>query len=173
LTVSIRYAPSPSGTPYSLPEDVGTLSPGSQSSVTDTYISHDGTVKIESCAIYILPYSAGVYLGADTAQDDYDLLLSWGDATYPATSGGGLYINMNHSGGFPTADWQVFRTGFGDSLGASIDLPATAISTGTAVAGEIAASGEAHLRWRLDVPASYTGTGIGYIDTLMYYSATS
>lgn len=173
MTTSIRYASSPSGTPYSLPESAGTLSPGDQSSVIDTYISHDGTSKITDCAIYILPYSAGVYLGADTSQNDYDLLLGWGDSSYPATSGGGLYVNMNHTGGFPSSDWQVFRTGVGDSLGAAFSLPITAISTGSAVAGEIQASGEAHLRWRLDIPVSYSGTGRGYIDTLMYYSATS
>jgi hypothetical protein len=173
LTVSIRYAPSPSGTPYSLPESVGTLSPGDQSSVVNTYISHDGSSKIEDCTIYILPYSAGVYLGAETAQDDYDLLLGWGDSSYPATSGGGLYINTDYAGGFPSSNWEVFRTGYGDSLGTAIPLPSRAISTGAAVAGEIAAAGEAHLRWRIDIPNTYTGTGIGYIDTLMYYSATS
>lgn len=173
MTVSIRYAASPGGTAYSLPESAGTLSPGDQSSVIDAYISHDGIAKITGCAIYILPYSAGIYLGAETAQDDYDLLIGWGDNSYPATSGEGLYINMNHSGGFPTGDWQVFRTGAGDSLGTAFSLPVEAISTGTAVAGEIAPAGEAHVRWRLDVPATHTATGIGYIDTLMYYSASS
>lgn len=174
MTVSIRYSPSPAGTPYSLPESCGVLSPGDQSSVIDTYISHDGVNKIENCAIYILPYSAGVYLGADTAQDDYDLLIGWGDTSHPATSGGGLYVNMNNTGGFPTVDWQVFRTGVGDSLATSLSLPASAISTGVAVAGEIAVSGEAHIRWRVDIPAAHAaGTGIGYIDTLMYYSATT
>jgi hypothetical protein len=171
--MSIRYAPTPAGTPYSLPQNAGTLSPGDQSSVIDTYISHDETAKIINCAIYILPYSGGVYLGADTAQDDYNLLVEWGDTSHPATSGGGLYVNTNHSGGFPTASWQVFRTGGGDSLGSSFTLPAAAISTGVAVAGEIPVLGEAHLRWRLDIPAAYTGTGIGYVDTLMYYSTTS
>jgi hypothetical protein len=173
LSVSVRYAPTPAGSPYSLPENAGTLSPGDQSSVINTYISHDGTVKISDCAIYILPYSAGVYLGAGTAQDDYNLLIGWGDSSYPASSGGGLYVNMNHAGGFPSGDWAVFRTGVGDSIGNAITLTDTAISTGLAATGEIQAGGEAHLRWRLDVPASYTGTGIGYIDTLMYYTSTS
>ena len=173
MTTSIRYAPSPAGTPYSLPEFAGTLSPGDQSTMIDTYISHDSTTKIENCAIYILPYSAGVYLGAGTAQDDYDTIIDWGDTSYPAVSGGGLYVNMNHSGGFPAGDWEVFRTGYGDSLGNAITLPVTAISTGAAVAGEIAAGGEAHIRWRIDVPLTHTATGIGYVDTLMYYSATS
>ena len=81
---------------------------------------------------------------------------------------------MNHSGGFPTANWQVFRTGGGDSLGTAFDLPVTAISTGAAVGGEIAGGGgEAHIRWRIDILATATNTGIGYVDTLMYYSATS
>jgi len=173
MTLSIRFASSPAGTPYSLPEDVGELSPGEQSSVIDAYISHNGTSKITDCSIYILPYSAGVYLGAGTAQDDYDLLVSWGDTSYPATSGGGLYINTNHLGGFPSSDWQVFRTGAGDSLGTAFDLPVASISTGSGAAGEIPALGEAHVRFRLDIPAAYTGTGIGYIDILMDYSTTS
>jgi hypothetical protein len=173
MTVSIIYSASPGGTPYSLPESAGTLSPGDQSSAIETYISHDGSTKIENCSIYVLPYSAGVYLGASSAQDDYDLIIGWGDASQPATSGGGLYVNMNHSGGFPTSSWQVFYTGSGDSLANAFSLPATAISSGAAVAGEIAAGGEAHLRWRLDIPAAYGGTGIGYIDTLMYYTTTS
>ena len=173
MTVSIRYAPSPSGIPYPLPESFGTRSPGEQSDIVNTYISHDGVAKIEDCSIYILPYSAGVYLGAETSQDDYDLLLSWGDASYPATLGGVLYVNMNALGGFPDADWQVFRTGAGDSMGTAFPLPAEAITSGVAVAGEIAPLGEAHIRWRLDIPALYSGTGLGYIDTLMYYSATS
>ena len=170
---SIRYAPSPAGSPYSLPESAGTLSPGDQSSVIDTYISHDGTVKIENCAIYILPYSAGVYLGAGTAQDDYNLLIGWGDTSHPATSGGGLYVNMNNTGGFPTVDWQVFRTNGGDSIGNAFALPSTATSTGSAVDEEIQPAGEAHIRWRLDIPAAYATSGIGYIDTLMYYTSTS
>ncbi len=173
MSVSIRYAPSPLGTPYSIPESFGDLSPGGTSEVINTYISHDGANKITGCSIYILPYSAGVYLGADTSQDDYDLLLGWGDTSYPATSGGGLYVNMNHIGGFPDTDSVVFKTGIGDSLGTAIDLTANSINLGAAVAGEIAAGGEAHIRWRLDVPALYAGSGIGYIDTLMYYSATS
>lgn len=173
MTVSIRYAPTPTADPYSLPKDLETLSPGDSSAVVNTYISHDGTAKITNCAIYILPYSAGVYLGAATAQDDYDLLIGWGDEDPLSTSGEGLYVNMNASGGFQPADWQVFYTGGGDSLGTAFPLPVTAIISGAAVAGEIAAGGEAHIRWRLDVPATHTATGIGYIDTLMYYTATS
>lgn len=173
MTTSIIYSGSPGGTPYSLPESMGILSPGEQSSEVDVYISHDGAVAITNCAFYILPYSAGVYLGANSAQNDYDLIIGWGDASYPATSGGGLYVNMNHSASFPSSSWEVFYTGYGDSLANAISLPVTAISSGTAVAGQIAAGGEAHIRWRIDIPASHTDTGIGYIDNLMYYSSSS
>jgi len=173
MTVSIRISSTSFGTPYSLPEYAGTLSPGDQSSVINTYISHDGTVEITNCSFYLLPYSAGIYLGAISPQDDYDLIIGWGDNSYPAVSGGGLYINQNASGGFPSGDYEVIRTGFGDTLGTAIPLSVNSIVSGAAVAGEIASGGEAHLCWRLDPPAAYTGTGIGYVDTLMYYNATS
>lgn len=168
MTVSVLFSETTFGTPISLPEDLGELSPGDSSDVKETYITHDGTAKIEDCKFYILPYSAGVYLGAATAQEDYDTLIGWGDA-----STGGLYINMDDDGGFPPGSWQVFKTGSGDALGTAFDLPVEAISTGAAVAGEIAAGGEAHVKWRLDIPSGYGETGIGYIDTLMYFTATS
>jgi len=173
MPVSIIYAYTTQAEAVALPHDAGEISPGGQSSVIDTYIRHTGTAKITNCQFYILPYSAGVYLGAETAQEDYDLLIEWGDASTPAVTGGGLYVNMNHSGSFPSANWQVFYTGGGDTLGTAFDLPTTALSTGSGVAGEIPALGEAHLQWRLDPPAAYTGTGTGYIDTLMYYESTS
>jgi hypothetical protein len=153
---------------------MGEVSPGGQTSLKEIYISHTGTQKITNCKIYIIPYSAGVYLGARTAQDDYDLIISWGDSSYPATSGEGLYINMNHSGGFPASDWQVFRTGGGDTLANAFQLPATAISSGVGSAGEIPAAGEAHIKYRVDIDAGYAGTtGLIYTDTVMYYESTS
>ncbi len=173
MTVSIIHSRSASGYPVALPQDMGDLSPSGTSDVLDLYLSHDGAAKISNCKFYILPYSAGVYLGAGTAQDDYELVLGWGDDSQPATSGGGLYISMDHAGGFPTNSYQVFYTGSGSTLATAIQLSANAISTGAAVAGEIPPLGEAHIRLRLDVPAGYIGTGRGYVDTLMYYTSTS
>jgi len=174
MSVSLRFAPTSLGRPYTLPQNAGTLSPAGQSSVINTYISHDGTANITNSKFYILPYTGGVYLGATTAQDDYDSILSWGDVSYPAVLGGGLYINQNASGGFPDSSWDVFRTGHGDSLGNAITLSANAIISGSAIAGVIQPStGEAQVRWRIDIPASHSATGISYIDTTMYYEATS
>jgi hypothetical protein len=167
MTVSVRFAQTTLGEPLSLPVDAEDLAPGDQSNVFDFYISHTGTAKISSCKLYILPYSSGVYHGTRTAQDDFDAVVGWGDASYPAVSGGGFYINFNHSGGFPLTD-------YGDSLAAAINLPAVAINIGGVVAGEIQAAGEAHIRCRIDVPAGYVGdTGVFYFDLLMYYVATS
>jgi len=174
MTVSVRFATTSLGEPLSLPQDLSEISPGGSSSVFDFYISHSGTAKISGCKFYLLPYSSGVYNGTGTAQDDYDLVIGWGDASHPAVSGGGFYINLNASGSFPLANYQVIRTGFGDTLGTAISLPASAINIGAAVAGEIQSGGEAHVRCRLDVPAAYIGsTGTFYFDLLMYYVATS
>jgi hypothetical protein len=172
MTVSLIVATASQDSAISLPVEVGTYSPGAQSSVIDIYLRHDGTAAITNCKFYVLPY-VGVYLGTKTAQDDYDDLLSWGDDSYPAISGGGLFINTNCSGGFPSGDYVAIRTGYGDSLGTAISLPAAAINLGTAVAGEIQPSGEAHLRFRFDIPAGETDTGTFYIDCLLSFSSSS
>ena len=173
MTTSIRISASSLGSPYMSPKDLGTLSPGDQSSTVDTYISHSSSTDLTNCAIYLTPYAAGTYLGAASASDDFDTIIGWGDDFQPATSGGGLYVNMNHTGGFPSSDWDVFYTGHGDSSANMITISSSAISTGSGADGVIPAAGEVHLKWRLDIPATYTGTGIGYVDTVLYYVETS
>lgn len=171
--VSLRIAPTASGTPFAIPEGMGTMAPGAASSALDLYISHDGVAKIEDVKLYILPYAAGVYRGTRTAQDDFDDTIDWGDTSYPAVSGGGLYLNMDHVGGF-AADYAVFRTGYGDSLANAITLDSDSLSTGTGVDGEIPALGEAHIKLRVDIPAGYTGSaGTMYVDLLIDYTSTS
>jgi len=172
MTTSVKFSLSSGAQPVFLPQSVGTMSPGTQSSVLDLYITHTGTAKIENCKFYLLPYTAGVYLGTRNAQDDYDLVIGWGNAA-TGYSGRGLWVNMNNDGGFPTESWQVFKTNQGDTLANAIELPAAAISIGSGSAGEIPSSGEAHIRLRMDIPSDETLTGTFYVDILMYYTTTS
>ncbi len=172
MTVSIRFSQSTLGEPVSLAQSLGSITPGTSANVYDVYISHTGTSPITGCGIYIIPYTAGIYLGTRTAQDDIDDILAWGDASYPALTGG-LYVNQNAAGGFPDASYETFRTGHGDSLANAFPLSVDAIDLGTAIAGEIAAGGEAHIRFRLDIPAAFPDTGIFYFDVKLDYTATS
>ena len=167
MTVSVRFATTSLGDPESLPKNVGTLSPGDTSTVIDFYISHDGTAAITNCAFYVLPYT-GIYLGTESAQTDYDTVIGWGDA---AT--GGFYINQDYAGGFGAGNWDLIATGNGDSLANAIALSADAINIGSAIAGQIDASGEAHIEVKVVIPGTYASTGRMYLDLLMYFSATS
>jgi len=173
LAVSVRFSRTSAGSPVFLPQSAGSLAPDDSSGEMEVWITHTGTAKISACKFYILPYSAGVYLGTVTAQDDYDKVIAYGDNSYPAFSGEGLYVNMNHGGTFPAEEWQPFRTGWGDSLATAADMPIDAISSGSGLAGEIPTGGEAHIRLRLDIPATETETGTSYVDLLMVYTSTS
>jgi hypothetical protein len=173
MATSIRWANTSLGDPLLLPSDFSDIAPGSDSGIVDYYISHTSTSPIYNCKFYLVPYTFGPYLGATSAQDDYDLVIGWGDDSHPATSGGGLYINTDYSNGFPTDSWKVFRSGYGDTLGNAITLPAEAINIGSPVIGQIPAAGEAHIRFRWDVPAAYASTGLIYVAVQMYYSETS
>lgn len=175
MTVSLIFSSNYTGSPViALPQDAGTISPGASSSVVDIYIRRDGTNEITDVKFYLLPYSAGVYAGTDTAQDDYNKVIGWADASYGAdpTSGGGIYINMNSSGSFPSADYESFRTGNGDSLANAITLNYRSLSV-VADNGELPAGAYAHIRFRFDVPASETSAGTVYFDMLASYTATS
>jgi hypothetical protein len=174
MTVSLNISGTSGGRPFSMPQEMATLSPGSQSPALDLYIRHTGTSKIENTKIYILPYSAGVYLGSGTAQDDFNTVIGWGDASHPATSGGGLYFNLIQDSAFPDSEWQVFRTGTGDSLANAVSLRVHSINIGSGVDGEIPALGEAHIQMRVDIPSGYSGsTGTLYVDTLFPFTSTS
>jgi hypothetical protein len=88
MTVSVTFSSTSGGQPESLPQYGGAVSPGQQSNVLDFYIWHDGTNYISNARFYMLPYAAGVYLGTETAQDDYDKIIGWGDDSGAGSSSG-------------------------------------------------------------------------------------
>lgn len=183
MTVSLSFSTDSTGVPViALPQDASTITPGSNSSEIDVYIRHDGTNEITDLKLYLLPYSAGVYAGTNTAQDDYDKLISWADASYSTdpTLGGGVYINMDRDGSFPASGYQSFRTGVGDTLANAVTLDSKAVSV-AAGNGEIPPGQYAQVRFRIDVPssgqfglpASATSVGTVYFDLLATYTSTS
>ncbi len=169
MTVSMSFSTvaGAGGTPISLPQSGGTISPGASSSVMDIYVYHDGANPITNVKFYMLPYSAGVYPGTRTASDDYDLVIGWGDA---AT--GGFYVNQNLAGGHPPGSYTVFETGVGDTLATGITLSSLAMYAGD-TSGTLEAGDYAHLKFRIDVPGAEATTGTVYFDLLFSYTATS
>lgn len=176
MTVSLSFSTvaGAGGTPIALPQSGGTISPGASSTAMDIYIYHDGANEITDVKFYMLPYSAGVYPGTESAQDDYDKVVGWGDTSYPLdpTTGGGVYFNQNLTGSHPAASYQVFRSGVGDTLANAVTLSSLAMYAGN-TSGTLEAGDYAHLKFRVDVPSGEGSTGTVYFDILFSYTATS
>ena len=158
--------------------DLGTVTPGSDSTVQDLFIRHDATVNpITDCAWYLQRYVGSGYLGVD-ADADFAEIMAWGDAN--PTPAGGFMINQVIPGAwaiddeFADVNLQVFANGNGD-INNQLPLLVDSINIGTpVVAGQIPLSGEAHVQVKFKVPTSVSA-GAGYrAATLVFaYSATS
>lgn len=185
MTVSITISGESGGNPIDEITDFGTYDPGNASDAADLYIRHDAAVwQITDCAFYLVRY-----VGSESGTPDQDFadIIGWGDATIalnPDAHGvsedpdyGGFYLNMNHSGGFPTADWHPFYTGRGNSADNAVILSQNAVNdTGsgwTPTDGEIPFQGEAHIKVREDIPANVEDAGSMLIQLVMTYSYTS
>lgn len=179
MTVNITMASQSAGNQVEEVIDLGDVSPSNTSSTVDLYIRHDATNNaITDCSFYIVRYAGSDYTGANSPDDDYTEVIQWGDDSgASSTGGGGLYLNQNHSGSFPTADWHPFRSSFGSDPNNSIQLVQSAINnTGTGwtpTDGEIPVNGEAHIKTRWDIPLSASSAGIRFIQLVMAYSYTS
>jgi hypothetical protein len=110
--------------------DYGSSASSSYTSTQTVSISHNGNNQITNCRLYIGPSSD--YQGDYLPAGDISELLKWGDNTTVAGFGG-LELNMNALGSFPSGNWStcsgkssssynVFRTGVGDSSTSGILL---------------------------------------------------
>jgi hypothetical protein len=164
MVVSVTWSTSAGGAALAEPLDHGVIGNGSVSSVSDLYISHDGTNDITSCGFYIRAYSGGSYDGDFTANDDYTELVSWGDA-WVSAGDGGLELNQNPA----VASWSIHKTGQGVS-GNAIELATTA---GVAGAGIMTSAEEAHVQIRTGVPVAESVGGYRMFDYVFSFVYTS
>lgn len=155
--------------------DLGTGTPGNDTSFQDLFIRHDAVVNpITDCAWYAMRYTGSSYLGSDP-DDDLTEIFGWGDA---AT--GGFIINQVIPGGWTTGTQfaevndQVFRNGYGD-IDNQLILDQDSINIGTPSGdGEIPLAGEAHVQVRVSVPSTgVSSAGYRAIQLVLAYSATS
>src|SRR5687768_12375397 len=96
----------------------------------EIFVRHNGLNEITNTKLYIAPKSDS-YDGVNTATQDYNDLIRWGDDDK------GVQINLNATGGYPSADWQSIKTGSGDTKDNGIPL---AVATGASSTGTIPAS---------------------------------
>jgi hypothetical protein len=175
MTVNITFSNLSGGDSLADTVDLGSVTPGAESSYQDVFIRHDAVVSsITDCAWYLQRYVGSSYSG-DNEDDDLTELLSWGDA---AT--GGFIINQvippswTYGTQFATGNDQLIKNGYGD-INNQLILDEDAINVGTPIGdGIIPVAGEAHVQVRFKVPSSVPA-GAGYrAATLVFsYSATS
>lgn len=163
MTVNIIVSGTSFGNPLGDTNDIGTdISPGSDTSTQDLYISHDAEISaITGCAMYITEYTGSNYLGSSTA-DDLVELLGWGDG------GDGIQLSQDQG-----SSWTTIKNGTGD-IDNEITLAISAVTTGTpAGVGQIPVGGEAHLQVKVTVPSPSGGAGYRAFSMVFEYSATS
>lgn len=175
MTVNITFSSISGGDSLADTVDLGSVSPGSDSSYQDVFIRHDAIVNpITDCAWYLQRYVGSTYKGA-SEDDDLTELLAWGDATT-----GGFIINQvippswTYGTQFATGNDQLIRNGYGD-IDNQLILDEDAINVGTPAGdGVIPVAGEAHIQARFKIPNTVSA-GAGYrAATLVFsYSATS
>lgn len=155
--------------------DMGTATPGTETSFQDLFIRHDANVNaITDCAWYLQRYVGTGYLG-DNVDEDFTEIMGWGDL---AT--GGFIINQVRPAGWTTGDQfleandQLFKNGYGD-INSQLVLDQDSINIGTPAGdGIIPLAGEAHVQVRYSIPSA-VANGAGYRAVLLVfaYSATS
>lgn len=161
--------------------DCGNVSNGAETSAQTVYVRHDGVNSITSVKLYIQAYT-GSYTGGATALEDYAELISWGDATN-ALSWGGLLINMDATGGFPSSAWPTLasksptygichRTGVADSSANAVTISSR---TGATADGTIQAGSSPNVRFqaKVVVPPNEDTVGIRLFEQKILYSYTS
>ena len=175
MTVNITFSNISGGDSLSDTVDLGTVTPGNDSSFQDIFVRHDAIVNpITDCAWYLQRYVGSNYLG-DNEDDDFTEVMSWGDA-----ANGGFLVNQviplgwTYGDQFTIGNDQLFKNGYGD-INNQLILDEDSINIGTPAGdGIIPLAGEAHVQVRFKVPSSVPG-GAGYrAATLVFsYSATS
>lgn len=165
--------------PYSL----GAKANGQATDALTLYLRHDGADSVTDMAFYIDEYD-GAYIGDATAAADYTELKDWGDAvTSPAF--GGLQINQNAIGAFPSASWPLFNShisgdGFGyvfNSNQGSTSLNAISLlpESGAIAEGELqdGVAPDVRVQLRLAVPDDEDTTGVRQFNLKWAYTFTS
>lgn len=171
------------GTAIDDPYSVGSQANGETTDAVTLYFRHDGSDSVTDMAFYIDEYG-GAYTGDATAATDFTELKDWGDATTSAAFGG-LQINQNAIGAFPSASWPAFNShissdGFGhvfnsDQGSTSLNAISLLVRSGATAEGELQTGSSPNVRaqFRVQVPSNEGTTGLRLFDLNWNYTYTS
>ena len=181
MAVNLTWSESNGGAAISGALEHGDVPNGSSSNEKEVFLRHDRSHEITDAKLFIRAVSSG-YTGGFTAASDLAEMLAWADAT-TSDGFGGLLINWNATGSYPSADWPsssnksptngvAIRTGVGDSEANAITIPTVA---GTSPAGTIATGSSPNVRWkfRFDVPTDEDTIGIRQVEAIISFNFTS
>jgi len=179
MVVSIMWSESTGGTAaMDDPKDWGNIGNGSGAAPLTIYLTHDGTEKITSAALYVQAYSGTGYSGGADPATDLAELLAWGDAHTDAVPAaletgsnfGGFWISFNAGGGGGTdSEWYVHDSSTGVS-GAEFPV-STDMGVGTD--DEIQPAEEATFHCAIIVPLDEDTAGTRFFDQCLKYTYTS
>lgn len=186
--VLIIWSTTNGGSSTSEPFDHGNNASSSITSGQTIFVRHTGTNQITNCALYMREFAGttadgDTYSGDFSPIEDYNEVVSWGDAV--TSSGfGGFQVNMNATGDFPDSSWPtlankttadgqgyVARTGTGISAGTAVTLTP---ETGCSSSGVIPA-GNSNVRFqaRIQMPSSITTAGVRMFESVLSFTYTS
>lgn len=185
-TVQVTYSTTNGGSAISSDIDGGNAANGAELTAQTIYVRHDGDNSITSCKFFLAAINER-YLGAATADGDLAELLGWGDGT-TAAAFGGFFLNLNASGGFPSASWptladksvesglktvgDVCRTGVGDSASNGISLITNMGCTADETI-QTGASPNVRFQCKVSIPSAEDTVGIRHVKLVLSYSYTS
>ena len=184
MAVSVIWSSTNGGSSIAAPLSHGTtLMQGSESTAQTIYVRHNGSNSITGCGLYLQAYT-DTYTGDTTAATDKSELVAWGDGASSSLYGG-IKVNMNATGSFPTASWSTFsnkssadgygftiRTGVGDST----SNPLTILTvTGATASGTIQTGASPNVRFQMKiaVPSAEDTSGTRLFALTLKYTFTS
>lgn len=176
MVVSITWSSTEGGTAIPEPLDHGNIANGTQGTTKDLYVRHNGTNPITSVGYYMQAFS-GDYAGNGgnaSAAADFTELIGWGDNSV-STDLGGFFINQNRVGSYPATDFQVHKTGTGNSASNAFTLASTSFtpsSTGT-TNGQLDAGDDSHVQVYIAVPSTENTAGVRLFDQVLKFTFTS
>lgn len=161
--------------------DIGVVANDAVSNTQNLYIRHNGTQKITGASLFIQAFT-GTYGGNYTSSADYARLQALGDLDY------GLQFDEDWNRATPFNVLYQIKTGAGDSFATRRTVASTSmvrdnsgseVDGSAAVAGEVGPAGNtvlgdnAHLKYRIAIPASETDGGLRQFDLVIAYNYTT
>ena len=186
MTVIVTWSSTNGGSSLNNDLDHGGAGNNAETPVETIYLRHNGNNSITDCKLLISSINER-YDGDFTAVGDLEEVIGWGDAAV-AASFGGLFLNLNATGGFPAASWPTFavksvtsgvkvvgavcRTGVGDLASTGLSL---ITEMGCTIDGELQSGTAPNVRFqsKFFFPQDEDTEGERHIKQVLAYDYTS